>query len=216
MFVVKRAQRWRQAHVPIEDLVQEGALWMSKAIDRFDLSRGVRFRTCAVLWIEQGMRRLIARSNGPMPFGGTSITRARFWTLNTRVNDLRHLGAEDPIGQAAAEVGASRESVAALVAYHEIGETLFAEDALREDGPSPEDEARTLELGRTVLSSLDADPAKHARRFADRFFRDDVSLQELGDSVNLSRERMRQIEADVLVRVRAALADPDPSTKGVA
>jgi RNA polymerase primary sigma factor len=219
------ARRYRNRGLDFSDLLQEGNLGLMRAVDRFDHRRGFRFSTCAKWWIRKAityaiadrartiripvdvvaaidkvkyMARRLAHDLGREPDAAELAARLRLPV--ERVERLLRMGAgiaRDPISL---EVPAGDEDERTL------GETLEDESAL-----SPMDAVcarRTSREARRALSQLDPRETLVLRL---RFGIDagwDHTLEEIGGHLAVTRERVRQIEAKALAKLRQSPVAP--------
>ena len=204
--VVKRYQGFG---LPIEDLVQEGNVGLIRAVEKYDWRKGFRFSTYATWWIRQQATRSLA------DLGRTIRLPVH---LNEKIFGLRRQIAEfeshagHPPGNAwlAERLGMSAGKVSALLArmeepvpLHEPDEFgAFPEDSLVDDwGDGPEARAVRVSLIKTLGKALsDLDP-RVAEVLTIRYGLDGAdsrTLEETGEHFGVTRERIRQIEAQAL------------------
>ena len=182
-FVVSYAKRYRGLGVPFLDLIHEGNLGLMEAARRFDPDRNVKFITYAVWWIRQAITHALSLQSRPismpqkMPPGMAAGGSRGDVSLNDRLGS----GPDEDEGP-------------------ELGEMLEATDA-----PADEELMRQgmAERVRSVLGELDP---KEREVMALRFGLDRDgemrTLQEIGQTLDLSRERIRQIEARAKEKLR--------------
>ncbi len=208
--VVWVAKRFRGRGFDFIDVIQEGSLGLMRAVDRFDPRVGARFSTFATHWIQQGIRRALAE-------------RAR--TIRIPVNRIpevrRILFAQARLGRAAlageiAEycgLGRTKveELLPAIAPLQSIDAPIPATDKLLSDTladrgrPSPLEHAIDEETRSAVKASLRELPQRQRIILAMRHGIDyphECTLDEIGDALGLSRERIRQVEKVASAAVR--------------
>jgi len=220
-FVVKIAFEYRTYGVRLLDLIQEGNLGLMVAVDRFDPWRGVRLTTYAVWWIRAYIQEHIRRSWSLVRFGTTRAEQRCFYRLRRERQRLERGGrAADPERLAAA-LGVRRDELEAIESRItrrdlSLDDPAFADtdetrgDRLADDRAGPEtqvaereSEARSRQGIAKAMEGLD--PRERAiiqRRFLNRRA---STLKELGQSLGISRERVRQLEARAMAKMRSHL-----------
>lgn len=229
--VVYVARGYRDRGLAFLDVIEDGNLGLISAVDRFDPTRGVRFSTYAILWIRQGIVRGLAEQSRAV-----RIPVQMFQQMNRYVRVQRALGmalGRVPTHAEVAvelEISAPRvERLAALVdglrsADAREGVQAFEELSGEDYGPSALSVERLVEiqlehekLDRLLrsLSEREEQLLRIRYGFADGLTH---SLQETGDHFGITRERVRQIEARALEKLRQAitLADLDQDHGAVA
>ncbi len=222
-FVVHVARGYEGYGLPKADLIQEGNIGLMKAVKRFDPELGVRLVSFAVHWIRAEIHEFILRNWRIVKVATTKAQRKLFFNLRRAKQHLGWMSREER-DAVARELGVSAEQVAEMEAR------LSSRDASLDALP-PGEEARRLPPV-AALPDHRADPAEelegsdwlahHGARLRqaleglDERSRDIVTcrwlrepratLQELADRYGISAERVRQLEAAALRRLRTALA----------
>ncbi len=213
--VVKNAKRYRNMGVPFIDLIQEGNLGLIRAVEKFDYRRGFKFSTYAVWWIEQALIRAIQNHSRTvrvpshiyelqLRFKRVQLQlRLRLGRAPRREEIAKALGLDLPgVDRIATSMKPIVSSQAALPGTEEF--TL--EDTLTdEETPDPAEGIDRVQMGRELdraLARLD----ERARNIIQWRFglngEEPLTLAQIGQRIDLSRERVRQIEARALQRLR--------------
>lgn len=214
--VVSIARRYNRGRMPLIDIIQEGNMGLIKAVERFDHRRGYRFSTYASWWIRHAISRGLADK-------GRAV-RIPVHMLDTynRVQRTVHAltartGREPTLEELAAETGVSVEKLDRM--QRDWAETPFSLDrpVNEEDGKrlidclqdektvSPFDHVASTAWSHEVQRLLDTLSPIEARIIRWRFGLDDedeLTLKEIGDKYNLSRERIRQLQEQALAKIR--------------
>jgi RNA polymerase sigma-32 factor len=220
-FVVKIAFEYRTYGARMLDLIQEGNVGLLVAVDRFDPDRGVRLTTYAVWWIRAYIQEYIRRSWSLVRFGTTRAEQRCFYRLRRERQRLERAGEKaDPVQLASAlGVGESElERIEARITRRDasLDEPIYSEtdetrgDRLADDRPSPESvlaqEELSLETRRQIRDALRALDSRERAILARRYLaREPATLKQLGRDFGISRERVRQIEARAMAKMRASL-----------
>jgi RNA polymerase primary sigma factor len=214
--VVMLAREHDQGALPLADLIQEGNVGLMIAIERFDPDRGFRFSTYAGWWIRHAIRRAIAdkASTVRVPVHHQDLTRQ---LAHASRRALARSGSPPSTSELARELGISERKVRDLEARpgtfswsldHPIGGgpngTSFID--LLEDPATPADEVVAARATRADLEAFIAELQPLEARILERRFgldgADPETLGSLGDELNLSRERVRQLQERAIARLR--------------
>ncbi|MDF1563215.1 MAG: RNA polymerase factor sigma-32 [Deltaproteobacteria bacterium] len=229
-FVVKVALQYRGYGLRALDLIQEGNLGLMQAVEKFDPERGFRLVTYAVHWIRAYIRAYILKQWSMVRVGTTHAERRLFYRLPKAKRELGELANGDPnevLAILANQLNATEEqvrsaeqrvygrdmSLATPLAATEGDRTL--EDVLPDLGPD-QDEVVTAQVEQDALrGAIDKALADLGEReqyiIRRRFLADEkVTLQEIGDELGLSRERVRQLEALAKERIGKLLKRDTP------
>ncbi|GIW47993.1 MAG: RNA polymerase sigma factor RpoH [Deltaproteobacteria bacterium] len=223
-FVVKIANEYKGYGLNIMDLIQEGNIGLMQAVKRFDPTKGYRLISYAVWWIRAYIQNYIIRTWSLVKIGTTQAQRKLFYKLRSTKQKMEMMEETlDPEAykNLAEELGVSDESVIEMdqrmggkdlsldTEVNEEGETthldfLVDETSNQEEVITKVEEEEKLKKGLQVaLRSL-----KDRERFIieNRILREKpLTLEELGQKLNLSRERVRQIESAALKKIRDIL-----------
>jgi len=225
-FVVHIARGYAGYGLPMNDLVQEGNIGLMKAVKRFDPSVGVRLVSFAVHWIRAEIHEHVLRNWRLVKIATTKAQRKLFFNLRRLKKNLSWLSPEETRA-VAQDLGVSTAEVS------EMERRLSARDLPFDAGAGDTDEEEGYGPA-AYLPAPDADPAEQAEReewastsseqlsaamqrlddrsraiLQRRWMSDDkATLHELADEYGVSAERIRQIEAGAITRLRALLPAP--------
>lgn len=217
--VVHVAKKFANDGVPLLDLIQEGNIGLMRAVDRFDPRRGTRFGTCAVPWITQAICREGPGLNRVVRIPDYQDRRRRL--IGHAISELtQEQGRQPTIREIATKAKLPTEKV--LDALSHIAELVGLEESFDGvEGPSlletlPDTQAAAPSENLVRKELLDRLPELLAAMsplqreiLRLRFGLDGEhprTLQEIGDRVGLSKERVRQIEVDAMKRLRLRLS----------
>lgn len=214
--VVSVARRFHHYRLPLIDLIQEGNLGLIKSVHRFDHRKGFRFSTYAHWWIRQAIERAIMNKGAQVRLPVHVFDARREVAKATR--DLQaQLGREPTIEELARELQTPVEKLQEVLRAvprepqslddpvgdeedRTLGEVISDADAITPDEHVIQvDEERWVQRVLTRLSPMEVDILR--RRFGlDND--EDETLEEIGKSYNLSRERVRQIQVQGLKKIQ--------------
>jgi RNA polymerase sigma-32 factor len=209
-FVVRIARRYRRHGCPMPDLVQEGLIGLMEAIRRFNPERGVRLSTFAMWWIRSAIQDYVIRSAFIVRLATTPRHRAMFFN-----GALRNAPDRNRIGEIAEQYGTSAEDVrgftdrlASMAVSPGTPPGRDIEFPLADAAPDPETRLATKRERLALLHRLRAAIPALTRRerhiLRRRFFGETrTSLTQIGRELGLSKERVRQLEARALAKMRA-------------
>ena len=212
--VIHIANRYHHDDVPFLDLVQEGNLGLMRALEKFEPQRGVKFITYAYWWIQQAISRAIIEQHRTVRVPEHIVARQD--KLRATVGKLAKLHGRSP----------SKQELSAALGWAttEIDELhIMAQPIIRlqqprlederplldlmedEQSPAPEQHAETAQFHHRLALCLARLPAREALILRLRYGlegEEPQTLQEIGDRLGLSRERIRQLEKQAMTTLR--------------
>ena len=222
--VVKIAHEYRRAYQNLLDLVQEGNVGLVKAVQKFDPYRGVKLSTYSGWWIRAYILKYILNNWRLVKIGTTQNQRKLFFNLRKQREKLQAAGVDPTPERIAKELDVSPREVVEMerrMAAPDLsldaplggdddssGRTRL--DLIEDDFADPEDSVDAAEfkdLLQAKLRRFGADlEGRELEIFSDRLMADEpITLQDLGNRWGVSRERARQIEKRLILRLREYL-----------
>ena len=220
-FVIKISKKYRKSGLPFLDLINEGNIGLMEAARRFDPDRGVRFTSYAVWWIRQAILHFLSQAS--QVFRVSPKTANILYRVATTLAKKRSQENEVPtreqlaveIGVTLNELNAALEAAAGTLSLdHPIDESgdLVLGDTLEQHRiVSADIQTVNHHLKDQIGQSLGSLTQMEEKVLRLRFGLDDddpLTLKEIGDRMNLSRERIRQIEAQALGKLRRSSTAP--------
>jgi RNA polymerase primary sigma factor len=212
--VINIARSYRNKAIPLEDLIQEGAIGLMQAAERFDPSRGFRFSTYATHWIRQAIGRAIDNKAKAIRIPAhVSQTMRRIERERLRLASI--LGVEPSSEQLGEAMGLSVKKLNAIINscqemlsldmnIGDAGNTTLG-GLIRDNGADPEDQVLSEEV-KAELRQIFRELNDRERCVMEMRFQLDPNstmLQEdLAKQMNITRERVRQIEMQALKKLR--------------
>ena len=223
--VVKIAMEYRRAWTNTLDLIQEGNVGLMEAVQRFDPYKEVKLSSYAVYWIRAYILKYILDNMRSVRLGTTRASRKIFFRINKEKRELERLGFEVEPKLLAERLEVSEDDVIEM-------EARLSRPDLSFDAPIRSDEADGMTFGdRMAAPGISSETAVGASQLREVFlekieeFAEDLgerdqqilrdrilaeeprTLAELGEEFEVSRERVRQLEAKIVNRLRTYMEE---------
>jgi RNA polymerase primary sigma factor len=217
--VISVAKKYIGRGVPFLDLIQEGNIGLIRATNKFEYQRGHKFSTYATWWIRQAVSRAVADQGRTIRVPvhmGDQLNRMRRIQLQL----TQELGREPSIDELAVGMETTPDKVENLLEIarrpisletpiDEEGDSTFGDFVEDVNSPAPAEEVATNMLHEHLKKALDRLPPREAQILRLRYGLEDgriYTLEEVGQAIGVTRERVRQLEAQALNRLRQSSA----------
>ncbi len=217
--VISVAKKYIGRGVPFLDLIQEGNIGLIRATTKFDYRRGHKFSTYATWWIRQAVSRAVADQGRTIRVPvhmGDQLNRMRRIQLQL----TQELGRDPLIDEIATKMETTPDKIENLLEIarrpvsletpiDEDGDSTFGDFVEDVNSPAPAEEVATNLLHEQLKTALDRLPTREAQILRLRYGLEDgrvYTLEEVGQAIGVTRERVRQLEAQALNRLRQSSA----------
>lgn len=222
--VVKIAHEYKRTYQNLLDLVQEGNIGLIRAVQKFDPYRGVKLSTYSGWWIRAFILKFILNNWRLVKIGTTQNQRKLFFNLRKQQAMLKQAGIDPTPERVARALSVSESEVVEMdrrlaapdASLHaplrnhdgDVGRTRM--DMMEDEHADPEKDVESAEFKHLLAEKLRRFGAGLSGReleiFRDRLVADEpITLQDLGDRWGVSRERARQLEKRMVLRLREFL-----------
>jgi len=217
--VVTIARDYTNLGLPLLDLISEGNIGLTKAIERFDPAKGAKLSTYAMWWIKQSIKRALANQSKTIRLPVHLVDKlAKVRRVSLQMSD--ELGREPTDEELGEELGIATEKVARLksigVRPASLDATIGADDSTEFGASVGDEEAQTpfeLLRDRNLLDEvdglLDVLDKREMKIISQRFGLDGgnpKTLEDIGHNLGVTRERIRQLQNVALAKLRSALS----------
>lgn len=210
--VISTAKKLLGNGLPLIDLISEGNIGLIKAINKFDYDKGHRFSTYAVWWIKQSIKKAIINTGRDIRI--PSYKYEQLTKVNKVITEYTNRHGEAPsIEYIAKEIELKENKVILLlnefqdvISLNEtIGDNIYLEDVIGEDASVEEEmikEDQLIEM-RELLEKILSDREKKILELRYGLYDNKIhTLKEIGEILNITRERVRQIEKKAIIKLK--------------
>ncbi len=218
--VISVAKKYIGRGVPFLDLIQEGNIGLIRATNKFEYRRGHKFSTYATWWIRQAVSRAVADQGRTIRVPvhmGDQLNRMR----RVQMRLTQDLGREPTMDELAVGMETTPDKVENLLEIarrpvsletpiDDEGDSTFGDFVEDVNSPAPAEEVATNLLHEQLGGALDRLPPREAQILRLRYGLEDgrvYTLEEVGQAIGVTRERVRQLEAQALNRLRQSSAN---------
>ena len=216
--VVNIARAYTNKGLPLQDLIEEGNLGLLRAVEGFDPDMNTRFSTYASYWIKQSIKRALINTGKTIRIPAYMVELLTKWRRATAQLDEK-LGRPPTQEEVAKELGLPKKKLSivkeAIQLYTSIPQTdddeggwQMSDMVADQRTKAPDDDMLDADNLKHVYRILETMDPREAMILRMRFGLDDSeprTLKEIGETLGLTRERVRQIESDVLKRIAREL-----------
>jgi RNA polymerase sigma-32 factor len=224
-FVVKVALEYRGYGIKLLDMIQEGNIGLMVALKKFDPHKGYRFISYAIWWIRAYIQNFIIRSWSLVKVGTTQLQKKLFYKMGRIKGIVHEEHREEKIEELAQELSVRSSDIEemqkrfagrdlSLDAKLDFDQGISFLDILPDLSPDQEELLGESEQDDVLKGEVQEAMGNLSERerfiISQRIMADDpMTLQELGDTFQISRERVRQIEGEALRKLKDRLGDTE-------